>query len=130
VPFSVGFTPDTVIVQIQSSYYADTLTSFVGSTLYIDQMQFKSDPLSTGLFTTTKDKIAIAVYPNPIDDTFRVNGFDGTAEISVSDAKGNRLFTKQITADELIPAQSFFKGVYILHLTQKDGSTERKFVKK
>jgi hypothetical protein len=130
LPFTVGFTPDSVIVQIQSSYYADTLTSFVGSTLYIDQMQFKSDPLSTGLFTATKDQIAITVYPNPVNDTFSVDGFDGTADITVSDSNGRVLFTKQITAGEAVSAQALPPGVYILHLTNKEGVSERKFVKK
>jgi hypothetical protein len=47
IPFNMGQTPDTVIINIQSSVWNHTSLSYVGSVLKIDEFYFKSQPLST-----------------------------------------------------------------------------------
>jgi len=46
IPFNVGQVPDSVIIDIQSSMWNDTLLSFVSSNLKIDNIHFKSQNVS------------------------------------------------------------------------------------
>jgi hypothetical protein len=51
IPFNVGQVPDSVIIDIHSSTWNDTLTSFVGSDLKIDNIHFKSQVPTTPTVT-------------------------------------------------------------------------------
>jgi hypothetical protein len=62
IPFNLEQTPDSVIIDIQSSSYADTLVSFVGSDLIIDAIRFKS-------VSITKTDPVIT-WPTPADITY------------------------------------------------------------
>jgi len=53
IPFNVGQVPDSVIIDIHSSTWSDTLTSFVGSDLKIDNIHFKSQVPTTPIVTAT-----------------------------------------------------------------------------
>lgn len=71
VPFNIWQTPDTVIIHLQSSDWRDTLLSFVGSDLIIDEVHFKSQPLTTNIFNLTNND-AIHIFPNPSNGKFFV----------------------------------------------------------
>lgn len=62
IPFNVGQTPDTVIIDIQSSSWNDTLLSFIGSDLIVDAIHFKSQ-----VITKTNPVIT---WANPDDITY------------------------------------------------------------
>jgi hypothetical protein len=65
IPFNIfGQTPDTAITSIQSSSWNDTLLSYVGADLKIDEIHFKSQPLTTGIFNYGNDN-RINIFPNP-----------------------------------------------------------------
>ncbi|MCZ2356845.1 MAG: T9SS type A sorting domain-containing protein [Bacteroidia bacterium] len=66
VPFSLGMTPDTAIVRFHSSKWEDSSTVYVGSTLKIDEVHFKSQPLITSILPA--QTIQTAIYPNPFSN--------------------------------------------------------------
>ncbi len=67
IPFNLGQVPDSVMVGIQSSNWNDTLPSFVGSDLKIDNIHFKSQAaLLTGIAQNNSNDNDVQFYPNPI----------------------------------------------------------------
>jgi hypothetical protein len=72
VPFSLEQKPDTVIIDIQSSHWQDSATSFVGTRLVIDEMHFKSQQLTTGIHNAKSFRQPI-LYPNPTNTKLIVN---------------------------------------------------------
>ncbi|HCS21360.1 MAG TPA: hypothetical protein DIW47_12505 [Bacteroidetes bacterium] len=64
VPISASPAPDTLIVNFQSCRWEDSLVIQGGSILIVDEVQLKSAPLKTGLWTIKKTA-NIRVYPNP-----------------------------------------------------------------
>jgi len=72
IPFSIpGQVPDSVIIDIMSSSWNDTLLSFVGSDLKIDEMHFKSQPLTTGILEYSNEN-TVTIFPNPASDKLQV----------------------------------------------------------
>ena len=128
IPFNIGQSPDSVIVDIQSSYYADSLVSFVGSTLIVDNVQFKSQPLAA-IFNVKADN-SINIYPNPTSDAIQVTGINGKATIQVTDINGKVFLTKQVTSIETVSLSTLPQGVYLVKITTDNGVVQRKIVKK
>ena len=72
IPFNLGQVPDSVMLDIQSSLWNDTLLSYVGSDLKIDNIHFKSQALSlTGIEQINSNDNDVRIYPNPIN-TFAI----------------------------------------------------------
>ena len=66
LPFSVGTTPDTMRIDIQSGSWAAALP---GSVLNIDYLELKSQPLPPlSIFEVNGDFYNPVVYPNPAED--------------------------------------------------------------
>lgn len=114
-PFNIGLTPDSVIVDIMSSLWRDSLVSYVGEDLKIDEVQFKSQPLSTNIFNYARDN-SISIFPNPSDGKFRVedSGFN-IQSVEVFNALGNEVYSnysinKQSIID--IDLSGLQKGIY------------------
>ena len=124
MPFDIGFTPDSVVIMIQSSYWADTAVSYVGSDLIIDDVHFKSQPLTTTSIINTKGDNAIRIYPNPASNAFQVNGIEGTATLSLLDISGKTLFTKDVSARDVISTNALHSGVYIVAI-KSNGLTKK-----
>ena len=82
----------------------------------------------TGLYEEKVERISL--YPNPITDGIFINGLKGMGILTLSDLSGKILFTKQITGNENISANTLPKGVYILRITTADGIIVRKVIKK
>lgn len=68
IPFNTMSTPDSVIINIQSSVYQDSSIVFVGSDLKIDEMHFKTQPLTTGINQWNLNN-QVNFYPNPFRTT-------------------------------------------------------------
>ncbi|MGZ3862638.1 MAG: T9SS type A sorting domain-containing protein [Bacteroidia bacterium] len=67
VPFNVMNPIDSVIVSFQSTTSQDTLLSFIGSDLKIDEVYFKSQSSTTGI-KKYDTSVGIKVFPNPSND--------------------------------------------------------------
>lgn len=73
LPFELTQTPDTLTVTLQSSTWQDSLTSFVGSRLVIDELQFKSQPLPTMSSSEGINEELISIYPTPASHSVYVS---------------------------------------------------------
>jgi len=129
IPFNIGQIPDTAIVQVQSSLWQDSATSFIGSTLKIDEIHFKTQPLVTGIINYMDDS-KISVYPNPTTGKVTVYGA-GINAIEVYNAIGEKVYTnsntlKQITNE--INLSSFKKGIYLFKIQNGNLTQTRKVI--
>lgn len=119
IPFNLGQVPDTVIVNIQSSYWNDTLVSSVGSYLIIDELQFKSQPiLYAGLPKFAQDN-NLTIFPNPSDGKFRVQYETGITQVIVYNLLGKQVYSRYFPDQEKIneiDLTKFQKGVYFMEV--------------
>lgn len=83
LPFQSFQAPDTLIVNIQSSAWEDSLVSQVGSTLTIDEIHLKSQPLHTGLSNSIVQPRILA-YPNPATDRITIQAGFGQSISGIS----------------------------------------------
>jgi len=82
---------------------------------------------TTGL---SDEKISsITLYPNPAIDDLQIKYLDGVGSFTLSDLSGRQLINKKITNDELVSVSALPKGIYIIKITSKDGTIEKKVVK-
>ncbi|HEY5507195.1 MAG TPA: hypothetical protein VIK29_00885, partial [Paludibacter sp.] len=72
IPYEIAEVPDSANVQMQSSQGNNTDQSFVGSTLIIDQLQFKSQRITTDLAGINIQR-NLGFYPNPTADVLYIN---------------------------------------------------------
>lgn len=72
VPISAFPAPDTLVVNFQSCRWDDSLAIQGGSVLIVDEVQLKSAPLNTGLWTIRKTA-NIRVYPNPTNGVLHID---------------------------------------------------------
>lgn len=121
LPFNTFGVIDSVIFQAQSSKWQDSATSFVGSVLKIDEIHFKSQPLTTSILSYDEDN-NIRIYPNPTNGKITVVGKD-ISLIEVYNIMGeiiqNTTNSKKQTINE-INLSNQPKGIYFVRI--KDGS--------
>ncbi len=123
IPFNLSKAPDTVIIQISSSsnnYIGGT--SGVGSVLIIDELQFKSAPLNTGINNVSKNRFGTFLYPNPACDFIKVeyelSGNPANVRFAVYDVAGREVFASFYTNPAsgkntiLLNTSSFASGIY------------------
>lgn len=72
IPFDIPNTPDTAVIFFQSSGWSNKDLSYVGSSLTVDNVFFKSEETPTALKRLTADG-GINVYPNPSSDRITVD---------------------------------------------------------
>ena len=72
----------------------------------------------------------IKIYPNPISDAFRIQGYNGNVSLRISDLNGRELLSKQVNSQESISVANLPKGIYIVRISSNDFATEKKLVKK
>jgi len=68
IPFNLPMSPDTAIITINSSEWPVGIED-TGSILIIDEIQFKSAPLSTGIENISTEP-NVLIYPNPTEGMF------------------------------------------------------------
>lgn len=84
--------------------------------------------LYTDVFSTEVNKITI--YPNPVIEGCQVNGFEGKAMVRLTNVSGKSVVMKEIQANEYISVSSLPKGVYIVRITTRTGTVDKKIIKK
>lgn len=122
IPFNVGQIPDTAIIDIQSSQWQDSLLSFVGSNLKIDEIHFKSQPLTTGIFDY-KNENAISIYPNPTIENLTVTFTETIGkqiDLNIFNTIGEQILAQRIsdnTGTITLDVSKLTEGIYFLHMT-------------
>jgi hypothetical protein len=121
----VAGSPDSVIVSIQSSAWGDSALSFVGAVLKIDEMHFKSQPLSTGIINKNLSN-EVSFYPNPFktSGTIQIGSDINTTGmvVTIYDALGR--ITKKIETSEhkiIIDRNNIKNGIYFYELRNNSG---------
>jgi photosystem II stability/assembly factor-like uncharacterized protein len=70
----------------------------------------------------------ISIYPNPAKTILSVTGLTQSSKISVFDLSGKLLIIKHITNDK-IDISNLKNGIYIIRITDRKGTSTKKFVK-
>lgn len=131
IPFSMGQTPDTVIIQFQSSYWNDTLPSFVGSNLKLDEIHFKSQSVITNIFNSSNGS-TLSVFPNPTTGKVHILTSGAVIQnLEIYNVLGESMFKapyfkKQTTSE--VDLSGFQKGVYFVKVIYENGNAEVKTV--
>jgi len=131
LPISAGTAPDTMMIDIQSSKQPFT-TSSSGSTLKIDHLWLKSQPLD---LNEIRDNGNLSIYPNPANDILNFKfeiPVNGNIEIKIFDMMGRIIETHSVTgAPYLISLEvgQLPAGIYYYNINQNDNSLRGKFLK-
>lgn len=128
IPFNIGQMPDTAIVSAQSSLWQDSLLSNVGSNLKIDEIHFKSQPLTTSIFDYKNDN-TLSIYPNPSNGNFIIQTSNATNQIlQVYDVNGKIVLNLTISGKTNIDASFLSEGVYNMSIISNKGLVNKRFV--
>lgn len=126
-----GQNPDTVIINMQSSAWDDTLTTFVGTKLTIDEIYFKSQLFNTSIADHMNEN-AITIFPNPSNGKIQIQGLlAGAQSIEVYNVIGERIAAfsaakQQITKE--IDLSGSPAGIYFVKINNGQKSCSKKFV--
>lgn len=125
VPFQAGNMPDTMRIVFISTDFP-VVVGNMGSQLFIDEVQLKSQPLNTGIFRPSKGTNAVKVYPNPASDNITINTGEAlnNATINLTDALGRVVYSSSVDAGNgefTLPISHLENGVYFYTLTADNG---------
>ncbi|MDB5272242.1 MAG: hypothetical protein JWO58_609 [Chitinophagaceae bacterium] len=123
MPFDIGQTPDSVMVQFQSSLWQDSSVAYVGSDLKLDNIYFKSQAVVvTAVVGPTTDN-GVSLYPNPSHGVFVVTTNVSTATLEITNALGQKIYSQNMNSNYAeINLSSQPKGIY-QYLIQSDAKT-------
>lgn len=134
-----GLSSTPIVLSSSYSYFygvnksACVLNVPIGSKLlYLAAYEWK-DFLNIVELTTGLSNVQISlvnIYPNPVNNEFRVTGFNGLATISIVDLNGKVMLSKQIINTENITVGTLSKGIYIVRIQTNEGTIERKLIRK
>ncbi len=127
IPFNTMQAPDTVIVQLQSSAWNDTLPSFAGSNLKIDELHFKSQSVVTNIFNYRNER-GLSIFPNPTTGKIQIHSSGSIVQhIEIYNVLGESVYKetyfKQQTLNEA-DLSNFQKGIYSVKIIYQDGNAE------
>lgn len=117
LPFSSSQIPDTLVIEISSNRWEDSLLSQIGSVLIVDGLHLKSQPF-TGLPKTDMANVKVSVYPNPVTDYLNIN-FEkglptGNYTFSIYNVLGQELHSIKLSqSNNTILLDGFAKGTYM-----------------
>ncbi|MFC1730706.1 T9SS type A sorting domain-containing protein [candidate division KSB1 bacterium] len=119
--------PDSAELIFSSSLFPVEISD-TGSILYLDEIQFSSAPLNTGLQEIISEK-EISCYPNPSTGIFNIKypvNEISNADFALTDCMGRLLFKgKLINETTIIDLSSFSKGVYFIRMQGNNSITRR-----
>ena len=79
-----------------------------------------SDETGTGVIERTKD---VGVFPNPFNNEIKISGLENASQISIYNITGKVvLSTNKFTTQLTLPTTDMVKGIYLLRITNHDGS--------
>lgn len=117
-------TPDTVLIQINSSLWSNVALGYAGSRLVIDDMYFKSDYESSSLPSLNYEKIK--VWPNPVTD--QLNFSKRVEVIALYDVSGRKVLS-DIGFMNAINTSGLSKGLYFIVMKHSGIESRVSFVK-
>lgn len=118
VPFNLSQSPDTVIIDIQSSLWQDSAKSYVGADLKIDEIYFKSQK-STGIHQLKNGtENSISIFPNPSNGKFQIKGTRSDIQtLKIFDVLGKEIYFNSkfnLQKSNEVDLSQFQKGIYFV----------------
>lgn len=131
VPFDMNYfmggqTPDSVVIEFQSSRWSDSTVNFVGSTLIIDEVYFKSERATQNFFSPKKET-SFSITPNPANDVVALN-LNEAAEIRVLNLMGQTVKVTYLPRNEMLDVKDLANGYYILQVNSKNYNASQKLL--
>lgn len=83
--------------------------------------------MTTAVPTLLDSKISI--YPNPIRESFSINGLTEPARVNLTDLSGKQFVNRQVEVGETLQIGDLPKGIYIIRVITSEGTMERKMIK-
>lgn len=132
VPIFSSMTPDTMLIDIQSSRWPIQQAN-VGSVLYLDDLSLKS--LSTGIFENTLVSNQVHSFPNPANDLLFIKSEN---DISIESMEMHNAIGKLVRSQDRTENSKLMKidiadlspGIYYYSIKTNNGNTIRnKFIK-
>jgi len=119
IPFFLFQAPEQVRIDISSSKFEQNL-AYNGSTLIIDELQFKSAPLSTNIKKPFHNPFSVMIFPNPAKDfvnlTFETTEksivfllYDNLGNVMLKESKNTMIAGKHTIQ---INIANFASGIY------------------
>jgi hypothetical protein len=63
------------------------------------------------------EKASLRVYPNPVQESFRIEGITVPTQITVTDVSGKTVLQQTVKGDESISVGYLPKGVYLVRVS-------------
>jgi hypothetical protein len=133
IPFTLFQAPDMVRIDISSSKWEENPV-FNGSTLIIDELQFKSAPLATNIKKTIQNPFKSWVYPNPAQSFINIemDSKINNAQLMLYDFQGKQIWNKSFTESSQLQLNTSFLSSGIYFYSISDGQkivSSGKFIK-
>lgn len=113
MPFQLGTAPDRVVVQIASSQWTNSALSYVGSTLIVDHLYFKSSLVSGA---QQHEVVGIGCWYGPQTDRLYVRGVDyRQCELSIYTLAG-QLLRRELLQSDGVDVGGLGKGLYVVQI--------------
>jgi len=134
VPFNIYTLVDTVIIIIQPSDWQDNLPSVAGTTMIIDEIQFKSSPLNTNInqFIKNNDN-NVSIYPNPSNGEFYLKTNSDIKTIEIYNTTGELVYSKTNSSNKnnkinKLDLSYLKKGIYYIKLSDNFKTYNQKII--
>ena len=114
-----------------SSLWSDSLLTFVGSVLKIDEVHFKSHPLGTGISKYDNNN-TFNLYPNPTNGKLYIRGLKANIQtLDVYNMLGSKVYSIANLQHHLlneIDLSGLPKGIYFINIYDGDTINTKKIV--
>jgi hypothetical protein len=92
---------------------SDTLITGTISTVTVDA-EFVEN--TGGSVITSVASASLQVYPNPVKESFRIDGLAAPTPVIITDLSGRTVLQQTVSSNETIPAGHWPEGVYIVRV--------------
>ncbi|MBI3510209.1 MAG: T9SS type A sorting domain-containing protein [Bacteroidetes bacterium] len=118
IPFNLAQAPDSVIININSSLWQDSALTYVGSDLKVDEMHFKTQPLTTSIPVAFSGLKNIPfVYPNPSNGIFIIQSPSTIDRVEVMNDLGEMIYSSESNSQSVnVNLSSQAAGIYFVKI--------------
>jgi len=123
-------TPDTMRIDVYSS-----INGTGGGTLYLDDLQLKSQPHTAGISLSSKNNFGVSAFPDPAKDQLNIRFGGNVPEefgLKIFNSDGGLMLANEFSSGAstvTIPIDKLSSGLYFYEVTSNDSIVRNKFVK-